>query len=381
MMLIVAGACLAVLALQPPGFRHVATFDTAVGLLCVVAVVSLLAVPAATVAILCLTTRLLRLFPVLDFALPRPAAREFREARLRLTTISVDALALTSLALILVMPLLSGSPVPVSVLAEPVHAAGYTFVAQSGGLEVPSGWLSFRAGDVLVSSARAQLAPGCWVMYRDAGGLRALRGGSSTTHLARLIRLPACDGAGRSAAEACGPRLNATQGPITHALLLRRARPPTPAGAVAVPACLGEGLAEPPPAGWECVLVPRPALLGSVQLRFPRLAAPAVPFFGLRRRLLAARPPPPRPADALARFARRAGWLDWLAAPQRAAEAAARAAARAAACARGRAAETEAREALRAAAWYRRSDARKAAAAAAEAAVRACADEPDDAES
>jgi hypothetical protein len=80
-----------------------------------------------------------------------------------------------------------------------------------------------------------------------------------------------------------------------------------------------------PLSAWECALVPLQALQGIVQLRLPRVARASLPAFEMRKKLLAARPPPPRGAPALSRlsdYARSALDLDALQlAKQRASEA------------------------------------------------------------
>jgi hypothetical protein len=355
--LVVSIASLGALLLQPPGWRFPACPSVAVGLVSVLGVASLVIIPVLSFC--------------LSLLLPRPASRELRDSVAALYTCSVDGLAALALVLILVLPLLSGSPTPVSVLAEPVLTRGFSFVALNGSAQLPTAWAGFSAGDVLLSTARLPLTTGGWVVYRDAGSMRNMRERATSTHVARLMKLASCEGKGRAAAEAC--QLSAG-GPATHALLLRRARTAAPGGAVVVPSCLGDGFLDAPPESWECALVPRAALLGSVQLRLPRLASAAVPLFSARRRLLAARPPQPLLSAAVARWAERSGLTAWLQAPLLAAEAAAEAAAKVAACSRARAEADAASDAVLAAGWWHRSTARAAASQAVARAATVCAE-------
>jgi len=208
---------------------------------------------------------------------------------------SLEGVASVGLVIILVLPLLSGTPVPITVLMENQWAPAYA------------------AGDVLLVSGKAALSAGAFAMYRDAASTAALRAGNVSTCMGQLLALRC----GEGGAEACAPpgapelsfvaaRGGGQSGP-SHAMLLRRARKAGASGAPPVP-CLPDAPAPAHAPGWECTLVPTSLLLGAVGVRVPRAAWPAVPLFAARRAALAARPPRVRLVPHLAAAARSAGW-------------------------------------------------------------------------
>ena len=281
--------------------------------------------------------------------------------------------------LILLLPLLAGTPTPVTVLMDGVGNLTVTGLAAQS-------WPGFHAGDVLLCSARRPLHAGEWVLFKDVGGPAALRANNASTAVGRLLHFVACGGSGRVAAEACAtslmreggmtaPPVNRTEQPdvgdTTHAMVLRQKRATVlPRGAVRLGRCPEENSGP----GGECALIPVAALLASVQLRIPRIAWPAVPFFRLKRQLLAARPPQPRFAPALAARAQQLGLTDWLLGPAMARrDEAARLAAATARCSQARVVAAEAQGEAKAASFFSRGSAGRAAAAAQKAAEEACA--------
>jgi hypothetical protein len=218
---------------------------------------------------------------------------------------------------------------------------------------------AYAAGDVLLVSGKAVLAPGAFAMYRDAASAASLRAGNVSTCMGQLLALRC----GEGGAEPCALRggldyitARGGGGPNapSHAMLLRRARKEGAPGAPPVP-CLAEHATAP---GWECTLVPASMLLGAVGVRVPRAAWPAVPLFSARRAALAARPPRLRLVPHLAEAARAAGW---------AALADGEAGAADGACEVARAAAEAAKTQAASAPFWRRAAAVEAAAAAAQA--------------
>jgi hypothetical protein len=281
--------------------------------------------------------------------------------------VSLEGIASVGLVIVLALPLLAGTPVPITCAPRCQtthfrHTRGcfHNKRPTSSAADAPSFALplprrvlmephwspAFSAGDVLLSSGKAALHAGAFTMYRDAGTTAALRAGNATTCLGQLLELrcgadglSACAAAaaaatgaeeeeetGAVAGAAGAPALHAVarrggsggaaSGAPTHALLRRRARRAGTAGAPPLP-CPTDAL---PPAhalpadadGWECAAVPVQALLGVVGVRVPRAMWPAVPLFALRRTALAARPPRPRLAPHIVAAARDAGWDAWL---------------------------------------------------------------------
>jgi len=173
---------------------------------------------------------------------------------------------------------------------------------------------AYSAGDVLLVSGKAALAPGAFAMYRDAASVAALRAGNVSTCMGQLVALRCGEGGLQDCALPGAPqsafiaaRGGGGAGGPTHAMLLRRARVAGAPGAPPVP-CLAHAPAPAHAPGWECTVVPASMLLGAVGVRVPRAAWPAVPLFAARRAALAARPPRSRLVPHLAAAARAAGW-------------------------------------------------------------------------
>ena len=302
----------AMLASQPPGRRVPATVDLAVTCVAFCLEYSLLVFPLVAQA-LCWAVRLC------PRGLARAAAKLAVHARLhtamarahrlllRVRRSTLEGASLMGLVCVLLLPLLSGTPVPITVLMESAWAP------------------QFAAGDVLLSSAKVSASAGAWVMYKDAANAASLRSGNASTALGLLAELRCgADGTGLCARGQAGPPASSVY-PLktrsaagswpTHALVLRRARtersgpPGAPGGACPAGVPLP---ARPEGAAWECAPVPLGALLAVVAVRVPRAAWPAVPFFALRRRLLECRPPLPPLAPQVAHAAQNSRIARWL---------------------------------------------------------------------
>lgn len=101
---------------------------------------------------------------------------------------NLNAVSALGLLIILLLPLLAGTPVPVSVLMERAW------------------WPWFNAGDVLLASAKVAASPGHWVMYRDVGSGAGLRAGNASTALGLLVELRCgAHGNGTCAGGVAGP--------------------------------------------------------------------------------------------------------------------------------------------------------------------------------
>jgi hypothetical protein len=247
---------------------------------------------------------------------------------------NLNALSALGLLIILLLPLLAGTPVPVSVLMEESWAP----------------W--FAAGDVLVASGKVPVSPGHFIMYRDVGTGAALRLGNASTALGLLVELR-CGrhGGGNCAGGALGPSTataffpltmravgpapaTATEGAATrdvamptHVLVLRPSRAARPRdGDPGAPAalCPPSAIALLPPtpplsswraphggSDWECAPVPIVAVLSAVAVRVPHAAAPVVPLCAARRGALRQRPPFPRLAPAVGAAWRRSALHAW----------------------------------------------------------------------
>ena len=254
---------------------------------------------------------------------------------------NLNALSALGLLIILLLPLLAGTPVPVSVLMEHSWAP----------------W--FAAGDVLVASGKVPVSPGHLIMYRDVGTGAALRLGNASTALGLLVELRCgrqglgtCAGGvpGPSTAAAFYPLTMRALGPAsatttaeggatrdvampTHVLVLRPSRatrqrdsdPGAPAGPCP-PSALPHLPAMPPLSRWrashgvgggetgrewECAPVPVVAVLSAVAVRVPHAAAPVVPLCAARRWALQQRPPFPRLAPSVGAAWRRSSLHSW----------------------------------------------------------------------
>jgi hypothetical protein len=332
-----------VLTTRPPGSHHQRvplTVDIAITTVTVTLEYVLLMLPFAAHCLHVLTHSGALALPPVARALSKLAVRlRVQRPLLRLDHAlaserhtNMNALSALGLLIILLLPLLAGTPVPVSVLMERAW------------------WPWFNAGDVLLTTAKVPVSPGHWVMYRDAGTTAALRIGNASTALGLLVDLRCgalgngtCAGgvAGPSTATAFYPLSLRVLGPHkqgnasvaehgaampTHALILRRRRSSRPGVSLGAPAgpCPASALLKLPARpghdtsapmseddSWECAPVPTAAVLGAVAVRAPRAAAPAIPLCAARRWALDMRPPSPRLAPSIAAAWKRSSVYTW----------------------------------------------------------------------